>query len=360
MVFLIFQDTAGLPELDFFYFHATLSIRKRWIMKKIRKKLIISAGAVILAGVLSGVLRDCSALQKNSVERSTFTFRTMGTVGAVTLTGNAHDTAPRGNELVMKAFEEVVRTANLYDPDSELSRLNATAADKEFFCSELMWKMIKEAQFAWKFSGGAFDITVKPLMNMWGFYRKRNQAPGQHEINETMKKTGFDKLILDDSRRSVRFRVKGMALDLGGIAKGFALDLAAERLAEIPVSGVLDLGGNLKFTASAPDGKKSYTVGIKDPSDPGRLRQTVPVSPGQAVSTSGDYERNITYGGRIYGHIIDPACGYPPVRRYSATVIAPSAMRADWLSTAVFLRGEVLENKIREQLPECRVIMVKK
>ena len=111
-------------------------------------------------------------------------------------------------------------------------------------------------------SDGGFDITVKPLMDLWGFYRKRRQLPTAEEISAAKAKAGFDKLKLDHNRRTVQFTVKGMALDLGGIAKGYALDRAAQAVVASGIDcGIIDLGGNLKLLPQTPPGKNFYTIG---------------------------------------------------------------------------------------------------
>jgi len=288
-----------------------------------------------------------------------FMFQTMGTVASFTWHDTTPDAALKLNEQAAEAFARVVRTADLRDPESEISRLNAAAGERAFACSPLMWTMLTESRFAWEFSGGAFDITVKPLMDLWGFYRKRGKAPSAQEIAEAKKRVGFGKLIFDDKNHTVRFGQKGMALDLGGIAKGFALDLAAEAVPP-GTAGVLDLGGNLKFLPAPRKGKGVYSVGIKDPAAPETLCRSIEVKPGAAVSTSGDYERNVTYGGKTYGHIMDPEKGFPPQARHSVTVICSPAMRADWLSTAVFLRGRELAEKAERAIPQSRVVIIAK
>ena len=311
---------------------------------------------------LAAVWGAFSSLYRSGSCRTDFTFRTMGTIARFSFTGTSSRQAERAAMLAKQEFDRVIQIADLHRSESELSRLNRSAFQQEFFCSDEMWQMLQEARFACRFSGGAFDITVKPLMDLWGFYRKRGKAPSPEEIREVLKQTGFDKLHFDDRRKSIRFRSSGMALDLGGIAKGFALDRARERLRQEGVTGILDLGGNLAFLPGKPAGKaRVYRVAVKDPGNPRRLAGGVlEVAPGMAVSTSGDYERLVEYNGRRYGHIIDPVSGEPAAPECSATVVFPSAMRADWLSTAVFLRGAALAEKAEKELKNCRVWMVKK
>jgi thiamine biosynthesis lipoprotein len=236
--------------------------------------------------------------------------------------------------------------------------LNATAAEREFICSEAMWCLIKRARQAYIESSGNFDITVKPLMDLWGFYRKRGeQSPSEEEINAVLKKVGFDKLILNDSKRSIKFSVPGMALDMGGIAKGYAADLAMAAIARCGISsGVVDIGGNLRFLPAPPPGSKHYRVAIRDPHDPGKtLPQTLEVKPGMAVATSGDYERFVIFNGKRYGHIISPKTGIPG-QNIAVTVITDTALDADVFSTSCAIGNRNIAAKLQRLHPELQVI----
>lgn len=309
---------------------------------------------------LIAILVSCCVISNShsnpETKRESFVFQTMGTVASFTFEDSDSNSFRKNCTIARKQFDRILNVANLYDKNSELVRLNNSAYEKDFICSNLLWQMILEAEKAYYFTGGAFDITVKPLMDVWGFYRKKGKIPSDEEIKAALQKVGFNKLHLDKKRKSLRFTVPGMALDLGGIAKGFALDLAAEKISP---SGrcILNLGGNLKFSG----GKHPFYVGIKNPSSPDKLfPHRIEVPTGFAVSTSGDYERFIKYNGKLYGHIIDPLSGYPVSGKFSATVVIPSAARADWLSTAVFLKGQSLADKAQKSFAGCRIILVKK
>ena len=297
----------------------------------------------------------CTENGRNSYIRQ---FPVMGTAAMFRWNGVSAETAQTASERAEQAFAEVVAIANLRDPESELSRLNASAYGRDFHCSGKMWAILSEAETAWKVSGGAFDITIKPLMDLWGFYRKQSRVPDPESIAEVRKKCGFEKLKLDHRRKTIRFTVPGMALDLGGIAKGYALELAFEAVEKTVRSGVLDLGGNLKFLMCPPPERTAYSVAVKDPAQPGKLLDPLlEVPPAFAVSTSGDYERFVVLENRRFGHIIDPASGIPELKQRSATVICSNAMRADWLSTAFYLRGKDLLKTVQQHYPDCRVIM---
>ena len=199
---------------------------------------------------LLAILFVCCVISKSYSSRKTrresFVFQTMGTVASFTFEAPDMDVFRKDCMAAGKQFDRILHVANLHDKTSELVQLNNSAFKREFICSDLLWQMILEAEKAFYFTDGAFDITVKPLMDVWGFYRKKGKIPSDNEIKEALLKVGFNKLRLDKKRKSLRFTVPGMALDLGGIAKGFALDLAAEKISHSG-RGVLNLGGNLKF-----------------------------------------------------------------------------------------------------------------
>lgn len=266
----------------------------------------------------------------------------MGTLAAFTFYAPP-EKAQAAAKAAQTEFERIIAIANLYDPQSELSRLNASAYHAPFACSDDLWILLQEARQAYEFSGGAFDITAKPLMLLWGFYRKQHpgKLPTQTEIDAARANVGLDKVEFDDENQTVRFTRPGMAIDLGGIAKGYAVDLAAHAAEEQGIRrGVIDLGGNLRLL-QPPPGLKFYKVGIRDPRKRDQLTEEVLELVNTAVSTSGDYERFIEIAGKKYGHIMDPATGLPAHHDYSVTVTAPSALLADWLSTTLYLRPEL-------------------
>lgn len=282
-------------------------------------------------------------------------FQTMGTLAKISVYTSEADLL-RACELGQREFEQVTAICSLYDPQSELSRLNYSAASAPFACSDAMWTLLMRARKAYAESGGAFDVTVKPLMDLWGFYRRRDQIPGDREIAETMKAVGFDKLEFNEEKRTVLFSVPGMALDLGGIGKGYAVDRAAEIIAAAGIrSGVIDIGGNLRMLPEPPPGRTFYHVAIRDPHRRGEsLPDMLKVAPGMAVSTSGDYERFVIFDGVRYGHLLSPLTGRP-AEVTAVTVIAPKAMDADVFSTSCAVGGESVANRIKKNNPKVNI-----
>ncbi len=313
---------------------------------------------IIIAAVL-GIFPVTAAfyLQNRTVEtvksqRFQQQFAIMGTAASFTLYCPDEAAFKKALEAGKREFEAVVKLANLRDETSELSRLNKSAYDVPFPCSDAMWFILTRAEKAFFESDGGFDITVKPLMDLWGFYRKCRKIPTAEEITAVKAKAGFDKLKLDRNRRTVQFTVKGMALDLGGIAKGYALDRAAQAVVASGIDcGIIDLGGNLKLLPQTPPGKDFYTIGIKNPAKPDELlAQTIKLPGNYAVSTSGAYERFVIIENRRYGHIIDPRTGFPAVPN-AVTVTTKSALDSDIFSTTAYLGGKKSADKLSRSYP---------
>ncbi len=319
-----------------------------------RAGIAIAFVLVAFAGLIGARLGQ-SVLARDARDGASFSI--MGTVANFTFYGAPADTQ-RAIQAGMAEFNRVNRLCSIFDPESELSRLNDGAFAEPFACSGELWRLLKEARKAWAFSGGAFDISAKPLMDLWGFYRKRGDSlPLEEEIAEASKRVGLDKVIFDDEKRTVHFTVPGMSFDLGGIAKGYAVDQAAKAVIALGIRrGVVDLGGNLRLLPEAPPHQEYYRIGVRGPDR--SIRQVLRLQGGISLSTSGDYERYVEINGIRYGHIMDPATGMPVPGGVSVTVLASNAMEADWLSTSVFIRGEEIAEKARKQL-RAEVLFVK-
>ena len=296
------------------------------------------------------------SIQINSVER---VYPVMGTMATVKIYGT-DDIADKAADKVQDVFQDVQAVCNIFDPKSEIARLNATAADKPFRCTQMLWELLLVARRAHEVSNGSFDITVKPLMDLWGFYRNRETLPSEQEIKNAMPLVGLSKVIFNDKAHTVKFPVKGMAFDLGGIAKGFAIDMAAEAAKSMGIkSGTINLGGNIYCLPAAPPQKSYYEIGIRNPLKKDEICGTVEVKD-QSVSTSGNYERYVIIGDKQYTHIIDPKSGLPVADMLSVTVITPKAVDSDYLSTSIFINGPEFAEKIRSIYPRTSFLVIRR
>jgi len=273
----------------------------------------------------------------------------MGTWASVTFYGDK-GVVERAADAVQDTFKLVEAHCSRFNPDSELSRLNASAFQKPFRCGDLLWGVLVEAKRFHELSGGSFDVTVTPLMELWGFYRKQNRLPSSPEVAQSMAKVGFDKVELDAKTHEVRFKSPGVQIDLGGIAKGYAVDLACAAAVQAGArSGVVNLGGNLRCLPEPPPGKASYAIGLKNPFD-----KEATIGDFQALdlaaATSGNYEKYVTIDGKRYTHIMDPSTGKPVTGSIAVTVVGPSATVCDALSTTCFVKGAAAVRPLLDKL----------
>lgn len=320
-----------------------------------KQKILFLLGLILV--FCGGVLLPLW-MRSRPLPSQTLDFPVMGTVGSITVYGRDRKIREKALDQAQKTIREIESTCNIFKPDSELSRLNAAAFRKEVACSPLLWEVLCEAERFHKISGGAFDVTVKPLMSLWGFHRKRSTLPSDREIAETMKKVGFDKVRLNPEKHSVRFLSEGVGIDLGGIAKGFALDKAMETLRGSGIrNAVVNLGGNILCLTE--HGKRDRIIGIRDPVHADRIIARLPMR-NNGIATSGDYERYVVIDGKHYTHIIHPRTGRPVSDMLSVTVVTPRGVDSDALSTSTFILGEAFAEKICREFPDTGVLMVRR
>jgi thiamine biosynthesis lipoprotein len=241
---------------------------------------------------------------------------------------------------ISAAFDEIRRAdriMSLHRADSELSRINATAATNAVPVSAELFRVLELAQQIAKETEGGFDVTLRPVTDLWGFIWKEHRLPTGAELAATLPRVGFQKVELDAGQQTVRFREPGVSLDLGGIGKGVAVDLAIARLRERGVTNAMvKAGGDLRVMG-APPGAAFWPVQLEDPRKQGR-RVTIPLRDA-ALSTSGNYENFFEVGGRRYSHILDPRTGLPVEGIAACTVIAPTCAESDAWATALFVYG---------------------
>ncbi|MFH1656008.1 MAG: FAD:protein FMN transferase [Candidatus Omnitrophota bacterium] len=245
------------------------------------------------------------------------------------------------------AFDEIKRIDGLlskFNPESEVSRLNA--AGKLQVGPDLLY-VLKKAKEFYLSSNGAFDVTVGPLVDIWKAAIKNNNLPSDEEIQKAKVLVGFDKVFIDKSDSTVTFLKKGLEIDLGAIAKGYAVDRAIKKVLDFGIKTCLiDAGGDMYCLGKNRD--EPWQVGIQHPRNKNDLIDVVRVE-NKAVATSGDYEQMFILKDEPYSHIINPQTGYPAdTGVVSVTVIAPYCLNADALATAIFAlgkeKGKVLAN----------------
>jgi len=260
----------------------------------------------------------------------------MGTVVEITLIGEDEETTRKA---AMQAFQEIRRIEQRMSPwvdGSEVTRINRSAGREWVRVSPETWEVIKKSQEISEISEGGFDITIGPLVQLWRKAREKGIPPSSEEVKKILPLVNFKDLWVHPEKK-VFLKKEGMAIDPGGIAKGYAVDRAFETLSSLGYKNfIVNAGGDLRV-----GGLKNYqpwSIGIQDPRSPEKIMARVSVSD-SAVATSGDYEKFFIHQGKRYHHILHPKSGFPPDGCQSVTILLKDAMMADALATAVFVLG---------------------
>ena len=261
----------------------------------------------------------------------------MGTVCTV----NAYDDGTKSlyDELFAR-LHEIDETFSVTIDSSEISAINKAAGERSVSVSSDTAYVVKASLSFAELTGGAFDPTVGPLVKIWGINTDHARVPAQSEIDAVLPLINWrDVSVTEDN--TVMLKRRGMALDLGGIVKGYAADELTKILKARKVRrAIVDLGGNIFVYGKKKDGSP-WRVGIKNPNDPEGVPSIVLNVANSTIVTSGVYERFFTENGVRYHHILDAKTGYPASSGLlSSTVICESSMAADALSTSVFVLGK--------------------
>lgn len=245
-----------------------------------------------------------------------------------------------GEEALDEAIEEIQRLDDLWsvgNTESEIAKLNQKKTEK---VSKETIQLIQCAKKVSKETKGAFDITIYPLMELWGFPSQNYQVPSEAEIKEILDSNiGMDKVRVDEKNQEITLKDEAQ-IDLGGIAKGYTSEQVARILKRHDIEhGVISLGGNVQAIGKKIDGSR-WKVGIQPPKDDMEMIGTYEAC-NEAVITSGGYERYFEEDGKTYHHILDPDTGKPSDQDLiSVTVISEDGMLADCLSTTLFVMGK--------------------
>jgi thiamine biosynthesis lipoprotein len=262
---------------------------------------------------------------------------------------------PAATAAAKAAFERVHELNGIlsdYDPQSELRRLCDTAGQQKAVpVSPDLWKVLEHAQHVAELSGGAFDETVAPVVRLWRRARRQKELPSARALKQARELVGYQNVRLDSRRKTVQLLKPGMQIDLGGIAKGYAMD---EALAVLQKKGfdraMVEAGGDMRL-GDPPPGRAGWRVGILPLDDPrGKPLSYLEVS-NVAVSTSGDMIQYVEIGGKRYSHVVDPRTGMALTDHCRVMVVGPSGMAADAITKAVAVLGPELGLKLIDQSP---------
>jgi len=254
----------------------------------------------------------------------------------------------RMEEAVDAAFAEVQRLDQMlsnYKPESELSEINRYAGEHPVAVTQEMFDLLAACVEYSRDSEGAFDITVGPLMKVWGFYKGTGRLPHRAEILGAMERVGYRNIVLDAAHRTVRLAKEGAELDPGGIGKGYAVDRMVEVLKQYGIQAALvSASGSSIYGLGAPPGEKGWKVEIRDPKNEKKSVAEVYLKD-ESMSTSGNYEKFFRAEGRIYSHIMDPRTGWPAQGVLSVSAVTPRTIDSEAWTKPLFVNGRAWASK---------------
>jgi thiamine biosynthesis lipoprotein len=295
----------------------------------------------------------------------------MATRFEIVLHGNDPVALRAAGEEALAEIERLEAQLSLYRTDSEIAHLNARAASQPVRVTPGLLALLEHAQKLHQESGGAFDITIGPLVRCWGFMGGEGCVPSDEELAVARSKTGMHLVNLHRENFTVSFSQPGVMLDLGAIGKGYAIECAAEILREAGVSSALIHGGtSTAYGLGKPPEAESWNVAIENPqavtsgewrvTGSGNVNEPLAVIPlrDEALSVSAVWGKSFQSEGRTLGHVLDPRTGWPTTGALLAAVVLPSATETDALSTALLVLGKEGHETISRLRPEMRTVLV--
>jgi thiamine biosynthesis lipoprotein len=267
------------------------------------------------------------------------------------------DDEARGRELVaevMREYHRIDGSMSTYKPDSEISRVNARAAEAPMVIGDELFRLVERSLELSRASSGAFDITYESVGYLYDF--RARQRPTDNEIAQRLAAIDYRHVVLDPARRTIFFATQGVRINLGGIAKGYVVERAAAMLRARGVEhALLNAGGDTRVIGDRRG--QPWIVGIRHPRVADEVVTRLPLVD-EAISTSGDYERYFEENGRRYHHILNPATGRPTEGILTVTVIGPDGTLTDGLDTAIFVLGVQKGLELIERYPDYETIIV--
>ena len=297
------------------------------------------APALVALWLTTALVPHTAAVRQTHLSRHEASRISMACEYAIEAYGPDADRLPR---IVDEALDEVDRIDRLmshYNANSPLSSINREAAHHPVSVEPELFEFIVDAMRYHRDSGGAFDITVGPLMKAWGFFRGEGRVPSDDELTAARHHVGGAHVVLNPTSKTIGFDAPGVELDLGGIAKGYAVDRVVQLLRRRQIAAALvSAGGSTIYGLGAPPGRDGWDVTIQDPIDPRKIALTVQLKD-RALSVAGSSEKSFEAGGLTYSHIMDPRAGRPVQGMLSVAVLAGSGTDGDALDNAFFVLG---------------------
>ncbi len=319
------------------------------------KKVIAIISSIFLLGAMVGC-SSSNTMGETKDEKVSKTEIFMGTAITITLYNGENE------EIFDKVFDKIYEIESLVsinDKNTEINNLNDKAGIEPVKLSDTSYYIVKKALEYSKISEGGYDLTIGPLVKLWSIGLPEQKVPTKEEIDNTIKKIDYSKVEINDETKEVFLKEKGMMIDLGSIAKGYAADEIVNILKQEDVKqAIINLGGNI-YAMGLKNNELDWTIGIQNPfSDRGDIVGSVSVHD-KSVVTSGVYERFIEEEGVRYHHILNPKTGYPYESEIAGiSIISDKSIDGDALSTLIFTKGVHEGIELVEQLEGIDAIFI--
>lgn len=268
---------------------------------------------------------------------------------------------PGAEEAVKASFIEFQRLhtlTNNFDDNSQVSRINQMAGKSKVVVDPDLVYIVNHSQELSSKLEGAFDVTIGPLTQLWGIGRKGEYIPSQGEIEKALALVNYRIIEIDNIENTIYLPKEGMLLDLGGIAKGYAVDKVIEMLkAKGITSALVNAGGDVRVIGNKPDGKP-WRIGVQHPRQSDGVSAKLSLTEWDTMETSGDYQRFIEKDGIRYSHIIDPRTGWQPRAVASVTTVNNNSGDGDIIGTAIFILGTEKGLNLLKNFPGNEAIII--
>jgi len=286
--------------------------------------------------------------------------RAMATSFEIAIPAGSHSNPVVAASSALDLIDELEDQMTVFRDNSEVSRLNTTAADGPVVVEGHLFDLFDRCAGWTNQTEGAFDIATGALVKEWGFFHREPRVPSQEALNAAMAGTGFRHIVLNRESQSVKFLRRGLELNLGAVGKGYALDRAARLLREKwgVRSALLHGGGSSVYAIGAPPGdRRGWPARLKHPTAPNQSIGTVHLRD-QGLGTSAATFQFFEYKGQKLGYLLDPRSGWPASGIASSSVVAPSAAEADAISTAAFVLGPVGAERLTRLNPTLGAVLL--
>jgi len=315
-----------------------------------RRNEVLFAAAAVAAAVATSLASSPSLVRQSRL--------LMGTLCEVQVYHDDQAAALAAATAALDAMERVDELLSNYKPGSELSAMNREAAREPFHASTELFDFVNRCANYHRATEGAFDPTVGPLVRVWGFLTTHPARPSDAAIANAKAQSGFEKVTIDASARTIAYRTGGVEIDPGGIGKGYAVDQAVDVLRRRGIrSALVSAGGSTMFAIGSPPGRPAWNLAVKNPNDPAKPFSFVSVRDA-SLSTSGVSERAVQAGGHRYAHVFDPRTGEPVEHMCQVTIVAPTGTASDALTKAAFVLPRETVRRLFQGEPDVHALRV--